>query len=117
MKMPSIIITFAWGAAATFCFYEVWMGAIGLVSCMIGLGRRRTECRAICAQAYDHGVKMLFYGLVFALFFVVCWFKLSLGRSEGQTLSFLVSATVVMAVVFPKMPGRIDRIWKNTNGE
>jgi hypothetical protein len=91
------------------------MALLGLVACAIGLLRRRVHPAVLLRFFYDQTVDMTLHGLGLALLFALFWNRLSLGRTPPETLAFLLTATTVLLVVLPRIPGRIDWIWQTTN--
>ncbi|MFP4031806.1 MAG: hypothetical protein ACLFRG_00395 [Desulfococcaceae bacterium] len=104
-----------WGGCATYCFYRTWMAFLGLVACAVGLLRRRVHPSVLLRFFYDQTLDMTLHGLGLALLFAFFWTRLSLGRTPPEALAFLLTATTVMLVVMPRIPGQIDQIWETTN--
>jgi hypothetical protein len=104
-----------WGGCATYCFYRAWMAFLGLLACAIGLLRRRVRPAVLLRFFYDQTVDMTLHGLGLALLFALFWTRLSLGRTPPETLAFLLTATTVLLILMPRIPGRIDQILETTN--
>ena len=66
---------------------------------------------------FNQGTRTVFLALVLALGFLVLFRVLPFGRTQGEMLAYWVGATVALAVLLPRLSGRIDKLWRETNGE
>ncbi len=110
-----LLANLIWGGGATVCFFRAWLAFLGLLMCLIGGLRRKTDVGAIFRIAHVQVVELLLFGLSLALLFVVCWRNLMLGRTPLETLVFLVAASAVLIRLAPQISGRMERLWKATN--
>lgn len=116
MSLLIFSVNLFWGGCATYCFHEAWLAVLGLAACAIGLFRQRIDCGVLLSSFYNQVTLLLINGLALRLVFAVFWSRWGLGRTPSETLAFLIAASIVMAYLLPRIPERIDRIWRITNG-
>ncbi len=104
-----------WGAAATYFFFEAWMAFVELIACAIGIIRNRRRLHRLLGIVFNRFSHLLLFSLGLILLFAVFLVKLGLGKTPSETLAFLVTASLMMFIVGPKIVSRIDKIWTDTN--
>lgn len=114
--LGALIVSPVWGLLSVYMFYRSWVGFLGVTACIIGF-----FCSDACLKIkllclYHQLTMMLFYGTLLLVGFWFFFNYLPFGRTTGEALTYWLSTTAALALVLPKIPVAVDRIWSEVNG-
>lgn len=118
-KMTEIglaIIAFIWGQLSTQFFYRGWISFLGIVCCLIGLFRRKQPARNILFLLWTKLSEAVFFFLILFVGFYILYYRLPYGKTSTEILVYLISVTIRLFFVLPKIPGALDDIWNRVMG-
>jgi hypothetical protein len=104
-----LIIAFVWGQLSTYFFFKGWISLLGAIYCFIGIVRCRRKTIPILKINFSKLTEVLFFGLLLYLGFYLFYFRLELGRTNIETIVFLISASVRLCFVIPIISSEIDK--------
>ena len=104
-----LIIALVWGQLSTYFFFKGWMSFLGAIYCYISIVRCRQKTLPILKINFSKITEVLFFGLLLYLGFYLFYFRLELGRTNIETIVFLISASVRMYFVVPFISSEIEK--------
>jgi hypothetical protein len=110
------LVALVWGQLSTQFFFQSWMGFLYSLCCFIGIAKRTRPYPYLFSLLFAYFTETVFYGILLFIGFYVLYYRLALGRSEVEVLVYLISATVRMVVVVPKISPTLDAVWEKVNG-
>lgn len=105
-----------WGPVSTIMFYHGWLSFLGILACMVGLAGSGVSRRVVIAHLFNHVTRVLFFGLVLVVGFMLLFKVLPFGRTQGEMIVYWVTATITLVAIIPRISNKIDQIWKQVNG-
>lgn len=111
------IVAPAWGGVSTFLFYWGWLSFLGVVACLIGLVRGRLPRPVILQHLFNQFTRLVFFGLLLLIGFATLFMVLPFGRTQSEMIAYWAAATISLVIAITKMPGDIDLLWKQANGQ
>jgi hypothetical protein len=104
----SLVLALIWGQLSTYFFFRGWVSFLAIIYGIGCLARRRVSMALIFQILVNKITEVVFYGLLLFLGFYLFYFRLGLGRTPAETMVFLVSTSVRLFFVIPRLSAAID---------
>ncbi len=111
----SMVLALLWGQLSTYFFFRGWMSFLGVIYCGVSIIRRRGQLAPIMRICFERVTDVFFFWMLLFIGFFFFYFRLDLGRTWAETTVFLVSASVRMLIVIPRISAAIDHIIKEVD--
>jgi len=115
IELLSLILALAWGQLSTYFFFRSWISFLGVIYCIFGTVRYRILSISILQIAFSKISELLFFGLILFLGFYLFYFRLGLGRTTSEALVYLISTSVRLFYVIPRLSSAIDEFMKEVD--
>jgi len=111
----SIVLALLWGQLSTYLFFRGWMSFLGIIYCGVGILRRRDQLVPIMRISFSKFTDIIFFWILLFMGFYLLYFHLDLGKTGAEITIFLISASVRMLMVIPRISATIDRFMKEVD--
>lgn len=105
----SMVLALLWGQMSTYFFFRGWMSFLGVIYCGVGIISRRDQVAPITLIFFARVTEVVFFWMLLFIGFYLFYFRLDLGRTLAETTVFLVSASVRMLIVIPRISATIEQ--------
>jgi hypothetical protein len=107
-----MVLAFIWGQVSTHLFFRGWISFLGVIYCAVGVMRRMDRWVPIAKISISKATDVAFFGMLLFAGFYLFYFRLDLGRTTAECLVFLISASVRLFFVIPRISASIDNFMR-----
>lgn len=111
----STVLALLWGQLSTYFFFRGWMSFLGVIYCVVGIIRRRDQLAPIMRIYFAKVTEVVFFWMILFIGFYLFYFRLDLGRTWVEMTVYLVSASVRMLIVIPRISATIEHFMKEVD--
>lgn len=104
----ALLLSLVWGQVSVFLFANGWLSFLMVVYCIIAIARHPRRLKSVVTAGIGQLTECLFFMLLLFSGFYLFYARLGMGQTTMETLIFLISASVRLFFVIPRLSAMID---------